>query len=158
MSIREELMALARDGGGIVRAEDALRWAKSNPESALYEAVERRGLWDDSKAAEFGRLTLVGDIIRRVRVQIIGRDESTITVRAFVSLAPERSEEGGGFREIEAVLSSSDQRTALLEIALAELDSLRRKYDHLSELAEVFAAISKIRRRRQQPKKVAVPA
>jgi hypothetical protein len=62
-----------------------------------------------------------------------------------VSLSPDRDEEGGGYREIIAVLSDKGMRRQALEDALSELSAFEQKYAHLKELAEVFMASKKAR-------------
>lgn len=145
MSIREELMALAKSGGGTVHPEAALGWAEENPESALYAAIEARGLWDDTEAAQYGRFMAMKRIIQRVRVKIVGRNDQPITTRAFVSIIEDRNP-SGGYRDIQSVLRSPKMSQSLLATALEEFEGMRRRYEHLHELAEVFAAVDKVRR------------
>lgn len=148
MGIREELLSLASANGGTVRAETALQWASGNPQSALYTAIDARGLWDDEEAAEYGRLAAMRDIIQRVRVKIVGKDEKELTVRAFVSITEDRNPDGG-YRHVEAVLRDRAMTSSLLAAALNELEAMRRRYEHLVELAEVFAAVDRIKRKKK---------
>ena len=105
----------------------------SRPEDApLHAAFE----WDDATAAELYRETQAGYIIRSVEVVVQGSAEP---VRAFVSVTTGKS--ATPYASVERVMVRADSRALLLERARAELETFRRKYRQLSELAEVFAAI-----------------
>lgn len=105
----------------------------SRPEDApLHAAFE----WDDATAAELYRETQAGYIIRSVEVVVHGSAEP---VRAFVSVTTSKG--ATPYASVERVMVRADSRALLLERARAELETFRRKYRQLSELAEVFAAI-----------------
>lgn len=99
-------------------------------------------VWDDTAAARKYRLAQARALIR-VSVTVLPAGDREFTTRAFVSLAGDRLHNGGGYRAIGAVLSAADLRADLVATALAELESLRRRYAHLSELAEVFASVDR---------------
>jgi len=67
-------------------------------------------------------------------------------MRKFVSITTDRSQDGGGYRLLVAVLGNPTHRQQLLADAMAELKTFERKYQVLEELATVFAAIRKTRR------------
>lgn len=105
----------------------------SRPEDApLHDAFE----WDDAVAAERYRETQAGYIIRSVEVVV---QENKEPVRAFVSVTT--GKEARPYSSIEHVLVRSDSRALLLEQARMELQTFKRKYQQLTELAGVFAAI-----------------
>lgn len=52
MTIRSELLELQSNSGGLLQAEEVVRWARENPESALYRNLE----WDNEKAGEQFRI------------------------------------------------------------------------------------------------------
>lgn len=108
----------------VSRAEDA----------PLHNAFE----WDDAIAAEKYRETQAGYIIRSVEVVVNGCAEP---VRAFVSVADSKA---APYASIEHVMVRSDSRAMLLEHALMELSAFKRKYQQLTELADVFAAIDSL--------------
>ena len=103
------------------RAEDA----------PLHGAFE----WDDAVAAERYREVQAGHIIRSVEVVVEGSPEP---VRAFVSVT---EREATPYVSVGRVMANVDSRAALLDRARAELDAFKRKYQQLTELADVFAAI-----------------
>ena len=97
--------------------------------------------WDDTEAARSWRVEQARAMIMKVRVNIETRpNEPPIQVRAFVSLASDRVS-GGGYRSVQAVLEDPTRRAEMLSTALEELQTLQKRYGHLSELATVFAAL-----------------
>lgn len=108
----------------VSRAEDA----------PLHNAFE----WDDAIAAERYREAQAGYIIRSVEVVVTGSAEP---VRAFVSVTESKA---APYTSIEHVMVCSDSRAMLLERARMELAAFKRKYQQLTELADVFAAIDSL--------------
>src|SRR5271157_5042806 len=103
MSIRDELLSLKNDDGLII-AEDAVDWAKSNPSSALYGALE----WDDRAA---GREYRIWQVRRLIAVSVTYADGQ----RQVVSLSIDRGRTGGGYRQLEDVLPDKGLREQLLD-------------------------------------------
>lgn len=104
----------------------------SRPEDApLHAAFE----WDDAIAAERYRETQAGYIIRSIEVT---SEEIKEPTRAFVSITARRATP---YASIEHVMARSDSRAILLDQARMELEAFKRKYQQLTELAGVFAAI-----------------
>ena len=60
-------------------------------------------------------------------------------MRAFVSM--QVGEKSFEYRHIDTILASPDKTETMLADAIRELDSFKRKYSTLHELAAVFAAI-----------------
>jgi hypothetical protein len=134
-AIVKELRKIAKSHGGILQAEAVVEYARS-PMTALHS----RFTWEESAAAHQYRLWQARQVIR-VSVQhspALGR-----SVRVFVSLTPDRDEEGGGYRDMDVVVRNRDQRDQMLADALAELEVFRAKYAMLKELAAVMTAIKK---------------
>ena len=125
------LERLRQKNGGTITADIVLREARKK-RSPLHGGFE----WDDTEAARQYRLEQARGLIRSITVQVIGGGESDV-VRAFVHI------DGGDYEEIHAVLRTRDRRQALLDSAMRELLAFRTKYEQLSELAEVFAAVDK---------------
>jgi hypothetical protein len=98
--------------------------------------------WDDGQAAHQYRLWEARKLIS-VHVEML--PGSTEASPVFVSLRDDRQE--GGYRTMVSVMSDSDLREQLLADALAEMEAFSAKYRRLHELADVFAAIGKARRR-----------
>ena len=130
MSIASELLAL-KGKDGMVHAPAAVDWAKEHPESSLYAALE----WDDPTAAKAYRIEQVRQLIRIFVVDVKGD-------RQLISLSVDRAV--GGYRSLDDVLARPDLREVMLNDALAELERLEIKYEHLKELAEVWAAKSRV--------------
>ena len=133
--IKTELDKLARKARGLLKPCDVVEAARPD-ESPLHGAFE----WDDSVAAQQYRIWQARELIVSVRVEMPAQGR-TMQVQAFVSLPSDREQDGGGYRSISAVLRSRERKSELLEAALADLDRIRAKYGHLSELARVFAAV-----------------
>lgn len=106
--------------------------AARRPDSPLHDFFE----WNDSKAAEKYRLIQASVLVRTVQVTITPPDMEPRTVRAWVSPSP-----GGGYFGIAKVLSDAEMRAQLLEQAHTDLLAFQNRYNSLSELDQVFAAI-----------------
>ncbi len=141
-AVIQELKRLAEERDGVLTPEavvDAAR-VKSCP---LHKCFE----WDDTEAAAAWRLHQARNLLR-VCVQILPNDKAGTECKVFVSLTPDREETGGGYRLLTRVLSQADQRAQLLADALAELRVFQAKYEALTELADVFAAVRRVRVKR----------
>ena len=105
----------------------------SRPDDApLHNCFE----WDDSIAAEKWRTTQAAYIIRSVEVTIEKAKEPT---RAFVVTVTDSHKRK--YQSIGYVLQDTSSRDYMLNQAKRELLAFKRKYQTLSELADVFAAI-----------------
>lgn len=109
-----------------------------NPKHPLHD----RFTWDNTEAAHQWRLQEARMLIR-VCVEIVGNGLDPSPV--FVSLSTDR-QSGRGYRVTADVMSDSDMRQQLLKDALFELNCFQRKYSQLRQLADVFAAIRKVRK------------
>lgn len=134
-----ELKRIAQENGGILQPETVVEEARkaSSP-------LHSRFTWDDSEAAHNYRIWQARQLIRVVVEVLPGTKES---MNVFVSLTPDRERESGGYRVLTEVLSNSQTREILLRDALEELELFRDKYKKLKELAEIFAAIKKVRKK-----------
>lgn len=136
-----ELARIAAENDGLLRPSDVVDAARDK-RSVLHGSFT----WDDTEAAEQYRLWQARQLIR---CSVVVEPRTETTVRAFVSLTQDRSEDGGGYRETVRVMARTDTRAALLADALAELDVFQRKYAALTEMAEVFAAARALVKRRK---------
>jgi hypothetical protein len=101
--------------------------------------------WNDSVAAERYRLQQATVAINSVEVQIVNESTATaISQAAFVNVISKAPARTGEFAPIDVALSDANMRNALLQNALKELQSFRRKYSQLSELTAVFTEIKKV--------------
>ena len=140
MTAQETLIALAKQNGGILTAEAVVDAARPE-DSPLHSSFE----WDDSEASRMWRLHQARNIILHVKVEMTGGGSEPITVRAWASLTTDREREGGGYRETVAVMKNKTMREQLVSDALDEMERFKTKYRGLSELAEVFEAIKRVR-------------
>lgn len=104
----------------------------SRPSNApLHNAFE----WDDAIAGEEWRKSQARLIIRSIVV--VPDEEKKEAVRAFFKVGQSEN----SFESLHVIMKDENKRTSLLRNALAELESFRRKYSMLEELATVFNAI-----------------
>lgn len=132
----DELNELCKQNNGILKAEDVVEFAR-DPDTELHSKFT----WDDDEASHQWRLLQARNIIR---VSVIYEKKVNQTIKAFVSLKDDRSEEGGGYRLMARVLGDKDMRERLLLQAKEELMDIREKYSELTELSSVFEAIDRI--------------
>lgn len=140
MTIAEELEQIRQAAGGIIKPEDVVAYAE-NPSTSLHS----RFTWDDTVAAREYRLWQARELIR-VQVKVIPALSEPI--RAYVSLEPDRACPGGGYRALDDVMANEEFRRQLLEQAERDMERFTAKYAQLQELAEVVAAMKKVRRPR----------
>ena len=134
--VGREFEKIEKRDGGLTNKNvlDAARPVKS----PLHKAFE----WDDAKAAEAYRLTQAGAMIRNLTIVVEEPEmKEAKTVRAYVNISEKRE---GVYVNIISSLSEKSSREKLLSDALKELSAFQRKYQTLSELAEVFKAISEV--------------
>lgn len=140
--VRRELLRLANQSGGVLTAEAVVQAARAKA-SPLHTCFE----WSDTLAAQLYRLHQARNLIR-VTVEVMEpKAGSEVEVRTFVSLTTDRYSEqgGGGYRVMTTVLSDAERRQQMLEDAEAEMNVFEQKYAMLKELADVFAAMRKVR-------------
>lgn len=135
-SIADELLAL-RTESGTINAREAVGWARNNPGSQLHNALT----WDDQVAGERYRVIQMRDLI-----SIHIKDDKGN--RRFVSLSIDRA--AGGYREVSQVMDSDQLREVLLSDALDELERVRKRYEALKELQEVWVAAHRAAEKMQQ--------
>jgi hypothetical protein len=99
--------------------------------------------WDNSEAAHQFRLIEARKLIQ-VHVEMLPGSSDSSPV--WVSLTTDRNA-GGGYRPLVSILSNADQRAMLLSDALRDLEYFRKKYGMLKELAAVFAAAKKVKKK-----------
>lgn len=133
-----ELHRIAAEHGGELRPADVVEAARLKT-SPLHTQFQ----WDDTVAAHQWRLQQARQLIR-VTVEYVGPAEKPVLARVFVSLTPDRKNEGGGYRATRAVMSNAAYRKQLLADALEEMQRFEAKYAELKELAEVIAAMKKV--------------
>lgn len=108
----------------------------NKPETApLHNEYE----WNDSKAAHEWRLHQSRHFINSIAIKVIATNDEEAAVRAFHIVT-----ESSKYEPITAIIKEKSKREALLANALSELNSFKRKYETLSELAPIFKAIKEV--------------
>lgn len=98
--------------------------------------------WDDQKAAEQHRQYTARKLIQGIVVIGVGEHIVDSDVRGFVSV---KSETGDPyFTSTVHAIQHPDLRRQILEQAYRDLETWRRKYEHLEEFAKVIDAAKRI--------------
>lgn len=138
MSIESELIAI-KGKKELLTAEEVVAWASKHPKSKLHKQFE----WDDGKAAQEYRLWQARRVIA---IGLVYPDGT----RKFYSLSVDRSNVGGGFRDVGDILKSKDLHDVLLADALREFDRIRQRYEVLKTLKPVWSAVERVRKSKRQ--------
>lgn len=134
--IARELERIAEANNGVLRQEDVVEFA-ADPGTALHTQFD----WNDGEAARKWRLEQAARIIR-LQVKVVS-DTGEQVVRAFVSLTSDRTP-NGGYRPIAAVLGSEAYSRQLMRDALADLAAVRKKYQTLKQLNDVWEKLDAV--------------
>ena len=130
MSVVAELRSLYERDGHLT-AEQVLA-AAADESSPLHSQF----VWDDTEAARRYRLEQAGALIRRCKVTIVGSDEQTHRVRAYVHLP---AEEGPGrYMPTGEALADPATRNVVIQQAARDVAALRRKYKALIDFDAVL--------------------
>ena len=130
MTIVSELRTIYERDGALT--PEAVLAAAADESSPLHDQF----VWDDTEAARRYRLEQAGALIRRCKVTIVGADEQTHRVRAYVHLP---SDEGRGrYVATVAALTDPEQRNVVLQQAVRDVAALRRKYKALIDFDAVL--------------------
>jgi hypothetical protein len=132
--IEAELEQIAADHGGVLSPVHIEAFARDK-ETALHGRFE----WDDAKGAYQNRLWQARKLIATF---IIIAESDNEPIRAWVSMREDRAEEDGGYRTLVSVLSDEERRGQFLLDAMRDLQTWKRKYKRLTELAPIFEAIA----------------
>lgn len=133
-AMETELNLLLKKNQGVLTAEDVLTQAE-DPTSALHDYFT----WNEADAAHKWRLIEARQLITSIRIIQEGAEGKT---RSLVSLNVDRyNHQGGGYRSLNDVMADPNLRQHLLETALAELNSIERKYRQIQELDSVWSGI-----------------
>lgn len=108
----------------------------SRPEDApLHDEFE----WDDLAAAEEYRRVQARLLINNLSIVI--EENKQEPVRAFFSLQCGFRKNSGTYESTITIMGDKEKREKLLDNAKKELEAFKKKYQMLSELANVFEAI-----------------
>lgn len=150
-AIREELEHVrSQDDEGKLHPKSVWEYARDNEcETAAW--MREQGVFDPEKAQEKLGLILARELIVKVKIVIDQQNSKPpVRIREYQSLQADRRN-GGGYRNISAVMSDEDLREQMLETALAELQSLKIRFGALTELSEVFSAVDSVNLQEDEP-------
>src|SRR5215471_4327880 len=134
-----ELRRIAREHRGILRPEDVVEQA--TPEDS---PLHNKFTWDNAKAGHAFRLWEARQLIKTVvELAPVGSDQRPVSV--FTSISLKRGQTG--YRETSVVLANDTMRAQLLQHAFDDLVRLEERYQHLRELATIFAKSREVRER-----------
>lgn len=109
--------------------------------------------WDNDTAADEYRLDQARHLIRSVEVVTVDDRGYSTSRPLFVHVRVEQEDTEGalspaivGYRNTMDAMADPEMRSRILAQALRDIESLRRKYSQLSELAEVFYAAERVGR------------
>lgn len=128
--VGDHLEMLREKCKGELTPEDVLADAR-NPNSPLHQFFE----WDDGEAARQHRLHQARHLIRAVVAIYVHDDKPATRMRAYVHVADAGAQH---YREVGHAMSHSRTRKLVLQKAWSEFQSWRRRYQDLSEFAELF--------------------
>jgi len=140
--IRKEIINLSSRPEG-VRPEDLLERAREE-NSPLHKFFE----WDDAAAAEKYRLEQARKLIYTVTIRIIEDGHDPIRGNYAVRVV-DINTGGSTYRPIQDVMNDPLQRGLVLQRALAEFLAWQTRYEHLTELAEIFRVGNVLRKKIQ---------
>jgi hypothetical protein len=143
----KEVKRLQTKYGKAVSGEQLVQ--ESRPKNAVcHDAFP----WDDKKAAHERRLEVAGEILRGYWLVETQPEGPPVVIERNIAI---RSETEGGARMLrpsmvycnsEIVMKEPSKRADALASCLARLEGLRRSYEWLTELADVWKAIDKAKK------------
>lgn len=111
----------------------------SRPEDApLHNEFE----WDDRIAAEEFRRTQARLMI--CNLSIVLEEQKQEPIRAFFSLQNGFRKNEGMYESTITIMGDSEKRKRLFDNAKRDLEAFKKKYEILSELAELFSVIDSV--------------
>ena len=114
----------------------------SRPQDAVLHACFE---WNNPVAAEEYRKVQAREILRFITIEHQDNDQPAREIRAFWSVEDQESETNKHqYMSFNRAFGNEEYRNYILETALKELHSFRRKYEHLNEFAGVFYEVDKI--------------
>ena len=122
---------------------DTVLDAARNPKSVLHPYFN----WNDTEAAEQYRKEQARGLIRSITVRVVEM-ESAAPVRAWAAIGTKEERYVG----VVEAMSQPVLRQQLLDSALRELAAFQAKYQHLSELKELFLAAATVQKRAARKK------
>lgn len=139
--VGEHLEKMRKEKGAPLSSEDILRDAE-RADSPLREYFE----WNDRRAATLYRLEQAGYLLRSIAYVEVDEDEEGNEVetcrRRYFSI------EDHAYEDVAVAMESPELRAIVLGRALREFEAFRMKYEDLDELAGLFAAFDRVKRKK----------
>jgi len=143
-AIQHELEQIAERNNGYLSPALVVEAAK-DPANPLHD----RFLWDDTEAARRFRLVQAGMLLRRIKVVVmrpaLDSEPSvprTVKVIRGTQSNPQRRGKGcASFALTARIMADAEARQALVQDVIKELRAIRQRYQEITELASVWAAI-----------------
>lgn len=152
----ERLDTLRRQAGGALTPGEVVEDARPD-DATLHPCFE----WCDPVAAEAYRREQARQLIRSVRVLVQTHDDQPPQpVLAYVRVHEEDGEGASQSKYVttQHAVSTPHLRQQVVEEALGALDAWRKRYNHLQELGDIFAAVTRVAARLRARPKVQPPA
>lgn len=143
-TVQQALEAIAERNGGQLTPDLVVKAAK-----AKTSPLHSHFTWDDTEAARAYRLYQAAFLIRKVKVRVEVEPEKTLSVRAWMNVAPvevpgkeDAPDSPRVYVPVKVAMES--YREQVISQAVSELKGTQRKYAHLKELANVWGEIDKL--------------
>ncbi len=124
-----------------VTPDDLLQDA-ARPDAPTHDFFE----WDDTEAARLHRLDQARYMLRSIHV-VVEHDDSETVTRAFLPVTIEEpdNEPRQVYTSVQHALSEDELREQVIDEALRQLESWRRRWSEYTELAAVFEVVDQAR-------------
>ena len=132
-SLRDQLMQVRETAGVLTPA--AVIAAATPEDSPLHGRYE----WNDLVAGHRYRLVQAAEDIRSVKITYAENRQGPKTVRAFVAAYTDEDSPTREYVPTEVVLADPFMRQMLLRTMEREINSLRQRYGHMKEFAELLS-------------------
>ena len=136
-SIGQVIEKLKRANGGEVLPKELVDQAR-DPKNPCHCNFT----WSDSKAAEERRLDQARYLLRSVVVVHVKHE--VVTTRPTVVCVRYGGQTTEPYQDFISVMKDPQQRALYLNVAKQELQAFAKKYEQLTELAKVIAAIKEV--------------
>ena len=93
------------------------------------------------------RLEQARSLVRSVEIVVEVQNREDIQTRAFVHVDGDEDDADGAYIGIGRIMSDQDSRKLLLARALREAESWQRRYQNIEELAAVYEAIKRVKKK-----------
>ena len=135
----EFLDSIARRDGGIFPA--VVVSESRDKDAVLHKCFE----WDDDIAAEKYREGQARSLIKNlITINVVRGEEKSVPSFVSVTVVQEDDEDGRRYVSIETAMNNSTMREQVLQDAMRELNSFRKKYNELQELSSIFREIERL--------------